>query len=193
MRNVCSVPGCSAHVEAHGLCNKHYLRKRTHGTEYWSPPTFEQRFWSRVEKSDGCWLWTGKPCGKGYGSLRSNNVRYYAHRASWIIHRGPIPPQMCVLHRCDNPPCVNPAHLFLGSLADNVRDMVEKGRQSSMPMPGEANGFSRFTDNDIREMRRQRKGGDLLATIARRFSTSQEYVSLIVKRKAWKHVEELNT
>ena len=95
-------------------------------------------FWQSVAKSDdkdGCWIWTGKMDRDNYGRCRSEarNASGYrkeagAHRVSWELHHGPIPKGMCVLHSCDNPSCVRPDHLFLGTHADNMRDAVLKGR-----------------------------------------------------------------
>lgn len=94
-------------------------------------PSLEDRFWPRVQKTDGCWLWTGPKNQFGYGHMNSGryhgNVRS-SHRVSWLIHFGPIPPGLFVLHRCDNPPCVRPDHLFLGTQSDNLADMRAKGR-----------------------------------------------------------------
>jgi hypothetical protein len=95
-------------------------------------PTTIARFWTHVSKStepDGCWLWTGRPNGRfGYGRFWIKQSRYLTHRVSWTINNGPIPDGMLVLHSCDNPPCVNPAHLFLGTHLTNRRDCIEKGR-----------------------------------------------------------------
>lgn len=86
------------------------------------------RFWARVQKGDGCWEWQGTRIAHGYGRLRVGSERVLAHRYSWRITNGPIPAGMSVLHRCDNPPCVRPDHLFLGTQLDNNRDRSAKGR-----------------------------------------------------------------
>jgi hypothetical protein len=82
------------------------------------------RFWSHVLESPACWIWTGNIGPNGYGRFGQR----YAHRLSYEWMRGPIPEGMFVLHHCDNPPCVRPDHLFLGTAADNSHDMVRKGR-----------------------------------------------------------------
>lgn len=93
--------------------------------------TLADRFWSKVRKSDGCWLWTDKPHAPwGYGRLGNaiNGKEIKAHRLSWMLHFGPIPDGLGVLHKCDTPLCVRPDHLFLGTQLDNVHDCVAKGR-----------------------------------------------------------------
>lgn len=93
----------------------------------------ERDFWERVNKSEGCWLWTGHFNRQGYGHLRfgpTPQKSTHAHRVSWTLARGPVPPGLQVLHECDVPACVNPEHLFLGTISDNVRDSVQKKRHS---------------------------------------------------------------
>lgn len=88
-------------------------------------PSLEARFWSRVEKSDGCWIWRGSRIPQGYGRMVGDR---YAHRFSWEIHFGEIPVGKFVCHSCDNPPCVNPAHLWIGDARANSQDRDRKGR-----------------------------------------------------------------
>lgn len=134
----CSIDGCDEPIRAHDLCNLHYHRRRVgaplHGPSSRGGPrgsSFVESFWARVEKTDGCWWWRGKRDSNGYGLLRTRgphrkDVR--AHRVSWHLSRGPIPNGLCVCHRCDEPLCVRPDHLFLGTRRDNSQDMVRKGR-----------------------------------------------------------------
>jgi len=90
----------------------------------------EERFWSRVKKTDRCWLWTGNKNPDGYGMFWLDGKAHGAHRVSWLFHYGEIPKHLFVLHHCDNPACVRPCHLFLGTAGDNSRDSWAKGRGS---------------------------------------------------------------
>lgn len=93
-------------------------------------PAMLERFWAKVKKGgpDDCWTWTGSTSARGYGQTSFGGFSMFAHRVSWMIHFGPIPADMYVLHRCDNPPCINPNHLFLGTNQDNYDDRDAKGR-----------------------------------------------------------------
>lgn len=97
------------------------------------PDYLAKKFAGKHTKGSGCWEWTGQIGKRGYGMLsvprRYGTRNQYAHRVSWLLHHGPIPEGLSVLHRCDNPKCIRPDHLFLGTQGTNVRDCVAKGRQ----------------------------------------------------------------
>ncbi len=142
------------------------------------------RFWKYVNKTDECWLWTGAIQTWGYGAFSfSPKKQISAHRFSWKIANGD-PGKNYVLHRCDVRRCVNPAHLFLGAQADNVRDMVSKKRQ----LFGERQAQSKLTDNDVERIRVLAGEGKKQRSIARMFGVTQALISLVVTRQAWKHI-----
>jgi hypothetical protein len=158
--------------------------------------TFRKRFWSKIAKTDSCWLWVGGS-NNGYGMISPgkdgvNNV--LAHRISWMLHNGPIPDGMDILHNCpsgDNSLCVNPAHLRPGTHAENMADKVKKGRQYR-PNPdtirGENNNASKFTTGDIVVMRQLRSMGYTLYKIAGFFGVGHGTTGKICRRERWTHI-----
>ena len=148
----------------------------------------KERFWEKVSKSAGCWEWTANKI-NGYGriGLTSSRKAIFAHRLRYEIHYGPVPDGMFVLHKCDNPGCVRPDHLFLGTKADNNRDRAQKGR--SRPVKGESHGRSKITSQDVRRMRQLYKSGRTPASLGREFGISAAQASGIVRGKFWRHVE----
>jgi hypothetical protein len=146
------------------------------------------RFWSKVEKTDGCWEWRAcRFAVTGYGCFGYRGKTWSAHRFAWVLTRGELPESgnlsLCVLHRCDNRACVNPEHLFLGTQADNGRDMAQKGRASR----GETHHKAKLTERDVASIRGLAKTTSLVA-IAERYGVDPSLVGLIVKRRIWKHV-----
>lgn len=142
-----------------------------------------ERFWPKVRKTESCWLWTGSR-GNTYGhgsiSVRKADGKYYpayAHRVAWELVNGPIPAGQSVLHSCDIPLCVNPAHLFLGTAADNMRDAAAKNRLS-VPKPNHPR--RKLTDSQVIEIRRLREDGWLLMALAERFGVTKVAISQIV-------------
>jgi len=150
-----------------------------------------ERFWEKVDKRgpDECWPWMGsKLVSGGYGRIFDGESKMLrAHRLSWeIAHGKPVPEGMHVCHTCDNPVCVNPNHLFIGTIADNNADMVEKGRQAK----GESLPQSKVTEQDVRDIRRLYEEGWSQGALGRRYDITQPTVYDIVHRISWKHVED---
>lgn len=150
----------------------------------------EVRFWNRVAKSDGCWLWVGHRPSE-YGRLSHKNEKHRAHRLSYQLNVGPIPDGMVVCHRCDNPPCVNPSHLFLGTSADNSRDMKAKGRWAGGPPSGERAPNSSLKDAQVMEIKgllRFPHFHGKYSQMARAFGVSQNTIYSIKSGQTWGHI-----
>lgn len=154
-----------------------------------------ERFWRHVEKTDGCWGWRGSTWRFGYGLLwggRENDTNLLAHRVSWEIHFGQIPDGLCVLHKCDNPPCSRPEHLFLGTKADNNLDRDAKGRTVTPPRRaaetynrGEAHHNSILTEAQVAEIK---TASGSYRDIGKQFGVSTTTVRLIKIGRTWRHV-----
>jgi hypothetical protein len=160
------------------------------------------RFWSKVDKGGGvaCWIWTAAKSSDGYGSFDQAG----AHRMAWELARGPIPRGLSVLHNCptgDNPACVNPDHLWLGTQPDNIADMTAKGRRRVAV--GEANGQRKHPERTARgernagakigadvvaEIRKANANGESYSRIVERFGVSKSQVARIVRGQSWRHV-----
>jgi hypothetical protein len=149
-----------------------------------------ERFWSQVDKSagpDACWPWTGSRSDSGYGSFGLARKQIGSHRQSYLLTFGPIPDGLWVLHRCDNPPCCNPAHLFLGTPGNNTQDALNKGRLTcgdshwtrlhpERLLRGEQNPQSKLTDTHREEVIAARVGGETVAELAARFGVHEHVV-----------------
>ncbi len=177
-------------------------------------------FWRKVDKSGECWLWTGSKVGIGYGKTHYEGKYWRAHRLSWKFTFGEIPDGLCVLHKCDNPACVRPDHLFLGTFDDNNKDMAKKGRsvkgdknprrlhperypigdehysrtQPDRLARGKNHGCAKLTDDDVREIYRTYKNKLMnLGQLASQFHVSTFAVHCITTGKTWKHItSEIN-
>lgn len=186
--SICSVSGCLGKAHARGWCNKHLKRWQAHGT-----PTFENflraplwdRLWDKTMRDGNttCIWWTGSVNRDGYGTIRSGKSVFKAHRAAYEIAVGPVPNGMCVLHRCDNPGCVNPEHLFLGTQAENMADAVYKGRHKTPKVRGEAHANSKLTEEQVIAIRASQCSQK---SIAKQFGITQSNVSQIKNGKRWK-------
>lgn len=142
-----------------------------------------QRFWEKVNvlMPDECWPWVGAKARRGYGMFKFGERHSQAHRVAYQFHYGVEPGDMCVLHHCDNPPCCNPAHLFLGTRYDNARDREDKGRG------GRIN--DKLTPGEVRLIRVMYASGEYsLPRIGRIFGCTHNNVSAIILFKTWKHV-----
>ena len=156
--------------------------------------TEPDRFWAMVDMAGDCWTWTGSVNAWGYGAFMPYRARTHvaAHRYSWVLHNGPIPDGLCVLHRCDNPPCVNPAHLYVGTHKNNSDDKRAKGRDFH-PL-GEDHAMSKLRDCDvlrIRELYSFRGVGDGKMSgvaLSREYGVTPETIYAIIQRRNWTHI-----
>lgn len=135
---------------------------------------------------DECWIWTGKAHKRRYGYLGYQGRFVLAHRLSWELTNGPIPEGMDVCHTCDNPPCCNPAHLWIGTRADNNADKIAKGRE--VVLRGEMHGMAKLTWDQVSEIRSRYGAGEKgQVALAREYGVSKNLIHLIVTWKIWKH------
>ena len=142
---------------------------------------FEQKFTPVPEA--GCWLWDHGCISSGYGGFSYYGVNIPAHRASWIFYRGEIPEGLCVLHKCDTKICVNPHHLFLGTLGDNNRDCMAKNRHVRYDRHGERNPKAKLTKNDIKAIMADTR---IQKDIAKEYGVCQTQISKIKLGIAWR-------
>ena len=181
----------------------------------WNFASTEDRFWSHVDKSGNCWLWTAARDWHGYGSFRFPDRCVKAHRFSYELHFGPIPPGMFVCHHCDNPPCVRPDHIFVGTQSDNMRDASQKGRlpagethhlrvhpewaargdrngarvHRDRMQRGESRWNAKLTETAVREIRQLYSAGNVsMGTLAHEYGITPSSIHAIIHRIAWVHV-----
>lgn len=192
--SICSVDECGRKRYARTYCTGHYSRLRSgrplddkplRGYIITDDLAERLRFYAHPGEPDQCWEWTAAT-NKGYGMIAVHGSKLrIAHDVAWELHHNrSLPEGMVIRHTCDNPLCVNPAHLLLGTHADNVRDKVSRQRQSR----GRSHGLSKLTEDDVRAIRNLYAGGMYQRVVAEQFGISQSNVSIIVRRIAWPHL-----
>lgn len=153
-----------------------------------------ERFWSRVDVSGGpgaCWPFNGtrqKRPGREYGAFTGNGIMHPAHRWGWIFTFADLPRWLLVCHRCDNPPCVNPAHLFLGTYSDNTLDCVAKGRH--VGYRGSRHAWATLDESVVLQIRRMKRDGATNKSLAKMFSVGLKCIENIVYRRTWKYLTD---
>lgn len=163
-------------------------------------PADPETFWTRAVKTDDCWLWQGTVDRSGYGRAHGPSYEVQsslAHRIAWTLAGRPDPGELCILHHCDNPPCVRPDHLFAGTRADNTADMMAKGRQRSSDNPehftkGSRNGTAKLTEQSVVEMRQRAQRGEHYADLAGAFGVTPSRANAIILGNGWRHVWPYN-
>lgn len=139
------------------------------------------RFWAKVTETPTCWNWTGSKVPNGYGQLNFMGKRILSHRLMWIMAKGPIPDGLFVLHKCDTRSCVRPSHLFLGTLSDNMQDMVKKGR-GSMPT-------AKLKPNEVIEIRAlYAQGNKFYRELAEQYGVCVQTIANVVHKTKWKTI-----
>lgn len=154
------------------------------------------RFWAHVKRggTEDCWEWLASKTPTGYGKMKTSELGgqfAYAHRVSWFLAHGTILDGMLVCHHCDNPACVNPSHLFLGTTTDNVADRHLKGRSRgpSMPKRGGANVKAKLTETSVRDARsRYAEGGETMKQLADQHGVTESTIQRVIHRHTWRHV-----
>lgn len=148
------------------------------------PKPFIERFWSKIKITNTCWIWTGARHDYGYGLTNFFQYQLYTHKVSWQLTYGEIPKGKLVCHKCDNPPCVRPTHLFIGSPKDNIQDMIKKGRNRI----GEKVVQAKLSPNQVRRIRKLHGPGMGYIRLSHKFGVSASQIHHIIKRISWKHI-----
>lgn len=143
-----------------------------------------ERFWRNVQKADGCWIWTGGRNARGYGKFYINCGGYLAHRVSYALARGSVPEDKCVMHKCDNPPCVNPDHLELATVRMNMHDMYAKRRACV----GSRSHHAKLNEDQVLQIRIRHNSGEKTGDLAREFGVASSVIGMAVTGRKWKHV-----
>lgn len=187
----CAVNECGKPYYAKALCRKHWERQHRNGTVELKISDRESTIAERLDAlqitNGECNEFGGYRNANGYGELTYRGRLTLAHRASYERHNGPIPDGMIVCHRCDNPPCINPDHLYVGTHADNGQDKAERRRSTR----GVRNAAAKLTDDDVLTIRRLRVDGWTYARLGDRFGVGKTTIGRVVRRAIWNHVKEV--
>ena len=149
----------------------------------WTVPV-KERFMRNVVKTGRCWFWRNHIGNRGYGQFKFRGATWLAHRVSYIINKGEIPEDMVIMHQCDNQICVNPKHLKLGTVQDNVNDRVAKGRSAI----GVCNGRAKLTEEDVRVIRQLWRSGGNRGEMAKIYGVDRKTICAIVENRTWRHI-----
>ena len=189
---ICTIQGCGKKLQSRGYCSAHYAKWRKYGDalavrqRQIHGASLLERFNAYVgERGSGCWEWTGDRDPTGYGRRNIDNVPLMAHRIASEVHFGPLTPADHICHRCDNPACVRPEHLFKGDHAMNMADKMAKKRHRYGVSRGSDHGCSKLTEADVREIRRL---GLPLKQHVERYGISNSQASDIINRRSWRHL-----
>jgi len=193
----CTVIGCAGVARGSGMCNKHYRRFKKYGDpkKGHQKMSIKDRLIKKIKINinTGCWDFTGSKDLKGYGKLWDGNTMRSAHRISFIEYKGSIPDGLFVLHKCDNPGCINPDHLFLGTHNENMEDMRKKGRScTEKRLCGSRNFNSKLSENDIPKIKKRLLNGESCKKIAESYSVDRTTISFIKNGTTWKHLKGEN-
>jgi len=191
----CIYPDCKKEVAAWGYCQLHYKRTRKHGSPHPKKndhAPLNERFWRFVDKKsdDECWNWTGNKLPSGYGQISigaKKEMSKGAHRVSWeLANNSDIPKNMYVMHKCDNPSCVNPNHLTIGTAKENTQDMIRKGRKKTVAPLGTENGKSLLDAEKVLLIRSSNLNH---AALGRQLGVSPNCVRGVRIGRTWAHIK----
>lgn len=191
---ICSIDACGSKHYGKGFCFKHYYRQYKHGSpviikkgsRYPAFKTMKESLEAKFMKgkNNECWNWTHATSNHGYGSFTFNGKRYIASRLAYEIYIGPIEKGHHICHKCDNPKCVNPSHLFSGTIKENMSDMVKKNRSAK----GQNHSQSKLNDRQVKIIKKLIKQNRKNIEIAAKFNINRRTVNHIKSETRWSHI-----